>query len=279
MDDQKLCIFNAIASFVQDLDTSFGKKYKPVALFNRLISKTTLRDTISIQRHIDAFTLFFNNNPEYIDTKKINENTRIIYSDRVYLDIGHILSKADAEARTYIHQHLVTIYSLINVGTEKGREAVESLKTTATSSTTKPVINVPDTSEGKFIQNTLEKITDQFNDIDENTNPMQVVTQMMSNGFFSEFMGELQTKMSSGELDMKNLMTTVTSAVTEGVPGGTENAEYQETMKKTFESVSGIMGAAGISGGQGNPADIMNMMSGLMSGQPGPTSSQSPPEN
>ena len=128
MDDQKLRIFNAIASFVQDLNTGFGKKYKPVALYNRLIEKTTLRDTTAVERHINAFRTFYNRNSDYIKSRTLADSARIEYSDRVYLDVGRILARTDKESHKHIHQHLVTVYSLMNIGTKQGREALGSAK-------------------------------------------------------------------------------------------------------------------------------------------------------
>src|SRR6185295_10080322 len=128
MDEQKLRTFNAISSFIQDLDVGFGKKYNPVALYNRLISKTTFRDSVAVNRHIKAFEAFFNANNGYIGTKKLAEEARVKYSDRVYLDIGRILSKIDDDSHKQIHQHLTTIFTLMNIGTEKGKEALETLK-------------------------------------------------------------------------------------------------------------------------------------------------------
>ena len=112
MDDQKIRVFNAITSFIQDLDTGFGKKYKPVALYNRLIVKTTIRDINAIDRHVTAFKTFFNENPNYIKTKELANNVKIRYSDRVFLNLGNILSKTENDAHKHIHKHLTTIYTL-----------------------------------------------------------------------------------------------------------------------------------------------------------------------
>nr|QBK87123.1 MAG: uncharacterized protein LCMAC201_00250 [Marseillevirus LCMAC201] len=271
MDDQKLRIFNAIATFIQDLNTGFGKKYKPVALYNRLVERTTLRDTTAVERHINAFRAFFTQNQTYIQSKSLVNNARLVYSERVYLDIGHILSKTEPDTHKHIHQHLVTIYSLMNIGTPSGLQALESLKQEHNTEQNKELdLSLPDTTEGNFIKDTLTEMTGHFDNMEENANPMMMMSSMMQSGFFTKFMGDLQTKFSSGEMDLRSLMGTVTSVISEATPqGGEEAAQIRSFVNQSMEQVSNL------TGGQDLPPEVQGQMTGLLDAM---TSGQNPIE-
>ena len=264
MDDQKLRVFNAIASFVQDLDTGFGKRYKPVALYNRLVVRTTLRDVTAVDRHINAFKTFFNTNSSYIKDKTLANNARVVYSERIYLDIGNILSRTENDAHKHIHQHLVTIYSLMNIGTKQGRDALETLKQQTEDKDDSLDLNLPDTTEGNFIKDTLTEMTDQFENMDDNANPMMMMSSMMQSGFFTKFMGDLQTKFSSGEMDIQSLMGTVTNVISEATPeGGEEAAQIRNFVNQSMGQVSAL------TGGQNLPPEVQGQMTELLDAMTG----------
>jgi hypothetical protein len=244
MNDYKTKIFNAISNFIQDLNTEFGKKYKPVALYNRLVEKTTMDDVEAINRHIASFKTFFTNNNEYVKTKKLENNAKIIYSERIYLDIGKILSKIDEQAGDIIHKHLATIYSLINIGTKEAEQALQLLKENATEENKDMLdINIPDTTEGKFIKDTLNELTEQFSSMDtsQDVNPMVLMANMMQSGFLTKFMGNLQTKFSSGEMDIKNLLTTVTGVISDIAPQeGGQGEQITTLMNQSITQLSSL---------------------------------------
>jgi hypothetical protein len=273
MDDQKLRVFNSIASFVQDLDTGFGKKYKPVALYNRLVARTTFRDATAVDRHINAFRTFFSSNPKYIQSKNLATVARISYSDRIYLDVGRILSKTETDAHKHIHQHLMTIYSLMNIGTRQGREALETLKKTSEGSDANSDdygeeldLNLPDTTEGNFIKETLTDMTEQFKNMEDDANPMMMMSNMMQSGFFTKFMGDLQTKFSSGEMDIRSLMGTVTNVISEATPqGGEEAAQIRNFVNQSMDQV------ATLTGGQDLPPEVQGQMTALLDAISGDT--------
>ena len=278
MDDQKLRVFNSIASFVQDLDTGFGKKYKPVALYNRLVARTTLRDTTAVDRHINAFRTFFSSNPQYIQSKNLATVARISYSDRIYLDVGRILSKTETDAHKHVHQHLMTIYSLMNIGTRQGREALETLKQTSEDDGDdgeKLDLNLPDTTEGNFIKDTLTEMTDQFENMEEGANPMMMMSSMMQSGFFTKFMGDLQTKFSSGEMDIRSLMGTVTNVISEATPqGGEEAAQIRNFVNQSMDQVTRL------TGGQDLPPEVTGLLDAMTGETPSPDGdTEQPPQS
>lgn len=273
MDEQKLKIFNAIATFVQDLNNGFNNRTKPIALYNRLMERTTLRDVTAVDRHIAAFTHFFNANPEYIQHRKLADTAVIVYTpDRIYLDMKKIIAKSDADTRDVIHQHLTLIYSLLNLGTKQGKEALEQLK-----QTTDGVdlgINVPDTNEGKFLKKTLSSMTQQFKKMDSNNaNPMSMMTSMLQSGFLTNFVSDLQSEFSSGSMNMGSLINTVTSVMgsaasdSEGgaAPGGLDMSQLGGMLTGVMSQLGGAQGAGASGGGQPDLTQLAGLLSNTMS--------------
>ena len=75
----------------------------------------------------------------------------------------------------------------------------------------------------------------------EEANPMNMISSMMSSGFFTKFMGNLQNDFSSGKMDMKKLMATVTGVISETTPQGSEGVlQIKNLMNQMSESFQHI---------------------------------------
>ena len=261
MENRNLNTFKSIKSFIQDLDNSFGKRNKPIALYNRLISKTNENDTDSINRHISAFEKFYKKNSKYISSNVLESKSKITFSDRIFLDLDYIFSKTSKSEHKHIHHHLLTIYSIMNSDNDKGQQVLEKLKNEQKENDIG--IDLPDTKEGEFIKRTLTELTDQFEDIDENANPMMMMSNMMQSGFFQKFMGDLQSNFSSGDMDIKSLMSTVTNVISSASPEGTEEAsQIKDFVSQSMSQVSAMTGAD-------MPTDVQDQMSGLLNAMTG----------
>ena len=202
-------IYQAIVAFISDLNDGFGKRYKSVALYNRLLSRVQENNDAFIQRNIDAFKGFFENNREYIATRQLSSNPTIRYSENVYLNMENILKRTDEESHGIIYQHLATICAMIYAHEDRGKQAMENLKSAQQDIDEEDILShleLPDTKEGQFLKDTLGMMTSQ---IDHN-NPMGSVMSMMQSGFFNNFMNSMKTNMESGEIDVNGLIGTVT---------------------------------------------------------------------
>lgn len=255
MDEHLLKIFKAIADFVQDLNTNFGKKYQPVALYNRLLEKTTLKDDASVSRHISAFKLFFLQNPKYISNHILTASNIIKYSDRVYLDMGKILYKCAKDSSQIIYKHLLLIYSLINTGTPESSEALNTLRGMSAPPPPSEVaadLNLPDTTEGKFIKDTLGEMSVHFQNMTDTAgNPMQMMNDMMQSGFFNKYMTDLQSKFQTGEMSIGSLMSTVTNVIQQTSPQGAEGEQMKNLLNSTLQTFTG---------GSLNPQELSNQL-------------------
>ena len=114
--DTSLVTFKAITTFSSSLEEIFGKKQRPLKLYVRLLTRTTLSHEKAIKKHIDAFREFCTANRDALETKDASKlvKNKIIYSERVYIDMSRIFSSADKETINVIWEHLLTISALVD---------------------------------------------------------------------------------------------------------------------------------------------------------------------
>jgi len=242
--DIRLKAFSAISDFLSDLenltssnsgnrerDSIFSQNHN-IRLYNRLIEMTTFRDTGAIERHILAFREMFNNSPKWDGLVK--------YSPKVFIDLKPVWKLKSDDDKKAIYNHLKVIYTLVYKGTPQESEAMERLKTTANLVVTPQVPSIPKNSEGDFIKQTLDKITAQMSGANASQNPMEMVTGLMQSGFFNEFVGDLQSKFTSGEINISSLINTVTSVISEVTPEGPEGDQIKGMMNMALGSMPEI---------------------------------------
>ena len=211
MNDNSLIIFKAITNFVSILNDNFGKKQKSLQLYERLIKKTTLSHEKVILKHIDCFRKFCVQNRSCIVAKKTNwSTTNIVYSDRVFINVSMIFSKASKSDIPVIWKHLLTISAL----TDPEGKAKEVLK----KQKEKLPFNSNGGKEDEFLSGLINKVSDNVNP--DTTNPMEAVTGMLSSGVFTELVSDMNTGLESGELSLGGLMGSVQNMMTKMNPGG-----------------------------------------------------------
>ena len=211
MDDNSLIIFKAITKFVSVLNENYGKKQKSLQLYDRLIKKTTVSHEKVILKHIDCFRKFCVQNRSCIVNKKTNWSTStIVYSDRVFININMIFSKASKSDIPVIWNHLLTISAL----TDPQGKAKEVLK----DQKLKMPFQTDGGKEDQFLSGLIDKVSDNVNP--DSTNPMEAVTGMLSSGVFTELVSDMNTGLESGELSLGRLMGSVQNMMTKMNPSG-----------------------------------------------------------
>jgi hypothetical protein len=221
MDNSSVLIFKSITSFVNDLHIEFGSKYKSISLYHRLLEKTGLVHTNPILKHIECFRIFFNLNKdamESTDSSKLVE-TKISYSDRVYIDIDNVLKNTDQESSKIIWQHLLTLWGLI----DPNSQAKENLK----------MLKSDDGNESKendFLNNIIEKVEKSIDPSKANGNPMEMVSGLMQSGVFNELISGMQGGLENGSLDMSKLMGSVQGMMSKLSPNGQMPPEISNMM-------------------------------------------------
>lgn len=199
-DNTSILIFKAITSFISDLDSEFGKRHKSIALYNRLLEKTGIVHVGPINKHIDCFKKFFslNHNAMMEQNSNLFEDSKITYSDKVYVDVATVLRQTSVENRDIIWQHLLTIWGLIDPTSEARRLLNEAKK------------NGTATNEENFLSNIIEKVeTAVSSDKIDKNNPLSAITSLMQSGVMTDLVSGMQQGLSEGSLDVSKLMSSV----------------------------------------------------------------------
>ena len=238
MDNTSILIFKAIVGFISDIHTEFGSRHKSIALYNRLLEKTGIVNIGPINKHIDCFRKFFNENQKAMEEKNINlfTDSKISYSDRVYVDVSTVIKQSTPDNAQIIWKHLLTIWGLVDPTSQARKILQDSIRNNENS----------DNKEDQFLTNIIEKVEKSVSgaQIDQ-SNPMASIGSLMQSGVFSSLITDMQKGLSDGSIDISKLMGSVQGMMTK------------------------MNGDAGGGGGMPDLSSMMNMMGPMMSGMMG----------
>jgi hypothetical protein len=225
--DYNLLIFKTISTFVNELSDIFSSQNHPLKLYQRLINKTTVNHEKTIEKHILAFRKFCINNRDLILSKNISKlssvESKIEYSDKVFIDFESIFKSADKDTTMVIFDHLLTISALVDP-TSKAKEILK---------------NDEKSKEADFLSTMIEKVEE---NVDINSsNPMEVVNSIMSSGVFNDLLSNMNNSLQDGSLDLGKLVGTVEKLCSNMAPKGVD----------------------GVGGGGANNINLMQMLGSL----------------
>jgi len=247
--------FKTVCNFVADLNSAFGKKHKPLRLYNRLASHTQISHDQAIRKHIAIFSTFCVANREAILTQDVTKiaQKKLEYSERVFIDMGLIFSMADEATLPAIWQHLLAISAIV----DPLSRAKEVLKKNAT----------PDSGpEQAFVANLMSKIE---STVQPDANPMQAVSSIMQSGLMGELLGGLQSGNGTGSLDVKKLFGVVQNLMSDLSVQAGDNPEAKQTVGMLNNMIGSMANAPA-----GSPPDMsgmMQMVTSLMGNMTGDT--------
>lgn len=195
-----LKIFQTISLFVKELTETYGKEFHQLALYNRLLEKTPITNTLAIQKHILIFNDFCKRNKEYILSKNKNQiQEKIIFSNKIYIEIKEIITKSDSETQEVIWKHLLLIcFHLFQ--TDDIKQIIKNISSPSNSDEIK--------SEQDFISTFMTKIESKFKD-KEFTDPMSATSELLQSGLFTEMVSTMNTEIQSGNLNIAKLLGSV----------------------------------------------------------------------
>jgi hypothetical protein len=243
-DEKSLITFRTICNFVNDLAEEYGKRHKPLLLYKRLANHTQISHDKAIKKHISIFTEFCTANREALETQDSSKlaSKRLVYSERVFIDIDFIFRVADAETSPVIWQHLLTISAL----TDPFGNARDILKKKSGG------------DETKFITDIIAKVQDNIN---PNATPMEAITNIIKSGVANDVVGGIKGRLQSGNLDFGKIMGSLKTVLSEFETKADPNSESA----KSIHMVTDFLGS--MSGESGTPPDMgamMQMAMGLM---------------
>lgn len=203
--------FTTLCSFVNEMSAFFNKDLA-LKLYNHLLVKTTLADTVPVEKHISEFTDFCKNNRKHIlEANTALPQKKINYSERVYIDFEKIISEilkedSAAETLTVLFDHLLLLSSVF----DPEGNASEVIKNKAQSDD--KTSEIKEFLEGnEFLSGMMKKVESQ---VDPGSNPMEAMSKMMSSGLLQELVVGMQENIDSGKMNVQDLMTSVQKMTT-----------------------------------------------------------------
>jgi len=242
-----LLAFKAISNFTNDLCQEYGPRHKPLQLYTRLVSKTQITHEKAIQKHIVIFQRFcFENRNAILQRNKgMISLPKITYSERVYIDMAHIMNLADTDTQSVIWSHLLTISAILDPE-GKAKEALLEEK--------KARVATPTTSGGAdFLTNIIEKVG---SNIKPGASPMDAISSLLQSGVFGELLSGLQ----SGQLDIPGMLGSVKGAIAKMDDGNPESKQTVEMLNSLTSMATGANSA-----GTGSPPDMSGILNMVMS--------------
>lgn len=212
--------YKCIVDFINAMMEVYPKN-KELALYSRLLAHTEISNTVAIKKHIQVFSQFFENNPKFL-VERIFTDGLIQYSEKVSLNIRELWIE-NVQNREPLHKHLLTIYTVIMVGTNECRETLKKIK--EINKNKFPMPDMPDTNEGKFMKNTLLSFKEKIEDIGEDADPAQVIGSLLNGNFIQEFSNSLTSEIQSGGVDLNSLLSTVIGTFQKNTEGSGINLD------------------------------------------------------
>lgn len=189
-DNDKLYAFQTIQEFVTSLYEYFGKKCHSISLYHRLVSNVTFSGKDLIDRHVTLFKQFLISNRHGIATKDFSvfNNSRLSFSDRIYIDFEYVFSNSDKETHSVVWDYLLLLSAVLDPASKA-----------------KEVLKEGNTKEGDFLSGMMDTIQSQVGDT-EGQNPMALMGSLMNSDMFGTLAASLQGNIQDGKLDMAKLL-------------------------------------------------------------------------
>jgi hypothetical protein len=246
--DTSLITFKAISNFTNSLAEIYSSKQRSLKLYAHLINKTTISHNKPINKHIEAFKKFCIDNREKISSKNTNlVNTKIVYSNRVFIDMENIFNISDKETTEIIWNHILIISALVDP-TGKAKQILKE--------------NSKEETKGEvdFLNEIIGKVEEHTSPDDD---PMKAVSSIMQSGVFTDLIQGMGNGLENGSLDIGKLMGTVQGMIStlnnsqQNLQGGSENINQE------VPDLSGMMNMLN-AGGIGNNNQEVPDLSGMM---------------
>ena len=212
LNSSELMAFQAILSFVSDINGVFGTEQKSLALYGRLIEKTTFAHIEAIRKHISAFKVFCTDSRDALREKNSSKlsTQNIQYSDRVFINLRSLFMKADTDSKRAIWNHILTISAIVDPAA-KMREVLETESGESGESA----------GNQDFLQGLISQVEDNIDT--ETSNPTEAMTNLMKSGVMENMMVSMTQGMQDGSLDLGGLMGSIQGMVgnlreQEGIP-------------------------------------------------------------
>lgn len=217
MDIEK--VFNAIKSFVTEINSIYGAHYKPLALYGRLIEKTNISHTIPVNKHVNAFRKFMvaNRNAIYNMNEQEFKPHKIQYNDNVYFNVKTIMNMADPDTQQVIWQHLLVLSALLDPES-KAKQRIKEHQLALSQSDEGTMAPGMD----PMLSGIMNMVSSAMMDGGSGSGSGggmgdmgQVFGQIMSSGILPKMMTTISSSVKDGQLDIGSIVSSVQSLAKE----------------------------------------------------------------
>jgi len=216
--------FKAICNFVNDLADCFAVNIHSLALYDRLLTKTTMEHTEAVDKNIELFKEFILKNKDNILSQNPRFSNMITYSPKVFLDMNVVMNlKMDRDTSDAIWRHLSVL--LVIFDPESKTQIVQSSKLSVGE----------ECEEDQFLNKIINRVSEH---VPQNGDPKTGLNDVLSSGLIPELVNDITSRMGSGNFDLGKMIASV-----EKLAGGAMSLDPQAKnmlgMLSNFKGLSG----------------------------------------
>ena len=216
--------FKAICNFVNDLADCFAVNNHSLALYDRLLTKTTMEHTEAVDKNIELFKEFILKNKDNILSQNPRFSNMVSYSPKVFLDMNVVMNlKMDRDTSDAIWRHLSVL--LVMFDPESKTQIVQSSKLSVGE----------ECEEDQFLNKIINRVSEH---VPQNGDPKAGLNDVLSSGLIPELVNDITSRMGSGNFDLGKMIASV-----EKLAGGAMSLDPQAKnmlgMLSNFKGLSG----------------------------------------
>jgi len=192
-------MFKTICNFVNDLADCFAVNIHSLALYDRLLTKTTMEHKEAVDKNITLFRDFILKNKTTIIDRTPRFSDMVRYSEKVFLDMNVVINlKMDNDTRDAIWKHLSVLLVMFDPETKS-----QVIKTSAIGST----LVVDETcEEDQFLNKIISRVSEHVTEVGD---PKAGLTDVLSSGLIPELVNDITSRMGNGTFDLGKMIASV----------------------------------------------------------------------
>lgn len=224
-------VFKIICNFVSDLADFFAVNIHSLALYDRLLTKTTPDHKEAVEKNINLFKEFVLRNKDVIINQSTPFSNMVRYSEKVFLDMNVVMRlKMDDDTKSAIWNHLSVLLVLFEP--EAKSQIVASGKLVAEKLTIDE-----DCDEDKFLNKIINRVSEH---VPQDGDAKTGLNDVLSSGLIPELVSDITAKMSSGNFDLAKMIASV-----EKLAGGSMGAMMDPQAKSMLGMLGNLKGLGG----------------------------------
>ena len=224
-------VFKAICNFVNDLADFFAVNIHSLALYDRLLSKTTFEHKEAVEKHISLFKDFVLRNNDTIINQTAPFSNMVRYSEKVFLDMNVVMQlKMDSDTKRAIWNHLSVLLVMVDPETKS--------QIVATGKLAGDKLNIDeDCDEDQFLNKIINRVSEH---VPQDGDAKTGLNDVLNSGLIPELVNDITAKMSSGNFDLAKMIASV-----EKLAGGSMGSMMDPQAKSMLSMLGNLKGLGG----------------------------------